>query len=466
MSSIYTLNTPLVVKNNMQVDGTCTFLNPVNFGNQINIGSSGSIAYSPTGLIFNSDLIPSTDTLSIGTINNPWKSIYISTGTVFIGPTGALQINNNGLISSLEGFAAPYFQVGATNPGAGILLTEQNNLLYFQNQIGVVGPVSVFNSSIINPNDTYYSLTGNVGFGVTGPQQKIDVLGNIQASNTVFATNFTGTNMHISSIEANNSTLNNFTGTNGTVTNLTATTFTGTTMYTSNLIASNTVSANLFTGANVSTNKVTFDGVGSIYFQTGSATGCFITGLNYNTTGTEHYVYYNNTTKELSQSSPNYFYSYSTGTQQILAASTTTTANFQPVTFNVNNILYHTFKHSFGSSVFTGTFASAVTLQFSYSLQMHSTINPNSTAAAILNMDGSPIAGSYRSCTISNNTGEFPLNNTFLVNVPQGSHWFELQVAGTSTTIYVGGYHGPNVPNIFPPGNSYTSANLCCTRVI
>ena len=31
MSSIYTLNTPLVVKNNMQVDGTCTFLNPVNF---------------------------------------------------------------------------------------------------------------------------------------------------------------------------------------------------------------------------------------------------------------------------------------------------------------------------------------------------------------------------------------------------------------------------------------------------
>ncbi len=92
---------------------------------------------------------------------------------------------------------------------------------------------------------------------------------------------------------------------------------------------------------------------------------------------------------------------------------------------------------------------------------MHSTINPNSTAAAILNMDGSPIAGSYRSCTISNNTGEFPLNNTFLVNVPQGSHWFQLQVAGTSTTIYVGG-----TPNIFPPGNSYTSANLCCTRVI
>ncbi len=650
--------------------------------NSLLIGSSGAIFYNATGINFNSGLIPSNENLSIGTIENPWKSIYISTGTVFIGPTGALQINSNGLISSLGGFAAPYFQVGNINPGAGILLTEENNLLYFQNELGVVGPVSVFNSSTINPNDTYYSLTGNVGFGVTGPQQKIDVLGNIQASDTILATNFTGTNLNISSIEATSSTLNiatvngetsivnigtsnstqtvnigtvgngattinlggtgdtvnvagtlvyvnstttqisnpqfiinqsgtninntgltvsqnggptgayilvnsssdawtlkagngqlvtlnqdvsngasvnfssgaftnivlnsdrialgtnagaqstsvgigyqalqtssapyavaigyeaaqtnntagysvalgyqagrtnqsentiavgwesglldqrryamsmgpqsgrtnqgsgcialgyqsgyenqltnavaignssgrtlqgtnavaigpgagylnqgancvaignnagnsnqatnsivinaananlnastngffvnpvrnvsnsqlvqyntstneltysnnatlsnltstnssltnftgtngivtnltstnssltNFTGTNGTVTNLTATTFTGTTMYTSNLISSNTVSANLFTGANVSTNKVIFDGVGSIYFQTGSATGCFITGLNYNTTGASHYVYYNNTTKELSQSSPNYF---------------------------------------------------------------------------------------------------------------------------------------------------------------
>ncbi len=421
MSSIYTLNTPLVVKNNMQVDGTCTFLNPVNFGNQINIGSSGSIAYSPTGLIFNSDLIPSTNTLSIGTINNPWKSIYISTGTVFIGPTGALQINNNGLISSVGGFAAPYFQVGDINPGAGILLTEQNNLLYFQNQLGVVGPVSVFNSSTINPNNTYYSLTGNVGFGVTGPQQKIDVLGNIQASNTVFATNFTGTNV------------------------------------TSNSTISNTVT----------TNNIIFDNVGSIYFQTGSATGCFIEGINYNTINNNHFLYYNDTTKELTQSFPDYFYSYSTGTQQILAASSTTSANFQPVTFNVDPVIFNTFQHTPGSSVFTGTFDSVVTLQFTYSLQMNSTSNQKETAAAVLYLDGSPIAGSYRSATIIDTTGEYALTNTFLVNVPQGSHSIQLQVAGTNTNIYVGGYISPSVvPNILPPTNSYTSANLCCTRVI
>lgn len=452
MSSIYTLNTPLVVKNNMQVDGTCTFLNPVNFGNQINIGSSGSIAYSPTGLIFNSDLIPSTNTLSIGTINNPWKSIYISTGTVFIGPTGALQINNIGLISSVEGFAAPYFQVGATNPGAGILLTEQNNLLYFQNQLGVVGPVSVFNSSTINPNNTYYSLTGNVGFGVTGPQQKIDVLGNIQASNTVFATNFTGTNMHISSIEANNATLSN----------LTATTFTGTTMYTSNLISSNTVSANLFTGTNITTNNVTtnkvqFDGVGSIYFQTGSATGCFISPLRYNASGASHYVYYNNTTKELSQASPTYFFSYSTGTQTFGSDSV-----FQPVTFNVNNILYHTFQHTQGSSVFTGTFQSPVTLQFTYSLQLHARSSTDNIGAAVLYLDSVPIAGSYRSCSLTDNGGEYILTNTVIVNIPAGSHAIQLQAAArTASRVDIGG-----APTIDAPGNSYTSANLFCTRII
>ena len=801
--------------------------------NTLTIGSSGSIFYNSTGMNFNSNLIPSSDQLTIGSLENPWKSIYISTGTVFIGPTGALQINSDGLIASLGGFASPYFQVGATNPGAGILLTQQNNLLYFQNELGVIGPVSVFNSSIPDPNDTYYSLTGNVGFGVTGPQQKIDVIGNIQASDTIFAQNFTGTNLHISSIEANNSTLNiatnnnstntvnigtsnstqtvnigtvgagtttinlggvgdtvnvagnlvyvnsttteisnpqfiinqsgtninntgltvsqnggptgayilvnsasnawtlkagagslvtlnqdvstsasvnfntatltnlnlnnsnihlgtnsgsnpssvsiaignsagqtsqtdaiaignyagnssqksksiaigdgagqtsqnnnsiaigniagqntqstnciaigdnagyttqytnciaigtsagysnqgstngysvavgysagatsqqsyttalgyfagnttqnqysnaigyragatnqgsysvaigyqagqtnqsqqsivinasavalentgtqgtfinpirNTTGSNvmyynpttkevtqnaltdlslntitvgtGTFTNLSVVNFTGTNVTANTVTASNTVSATTFTGTNVTannvtTNKVIFDGVGSIYFQTGSATGCFITGLNYNTTGTEHYVYYNNTTKELSQSSPNYFYSYSTGSQQVLTGSNASFAYFQPVTFNVNNILYHTFQHTQGSSVFTGTFASAVTLQFTYSLQIHSTTNPQQTAAAVLYLDGSPIAGSYRSCTISTSSGEFCLTNTFLVNVPQGSHWFQLQVAATDKSVSVGG-----TPNIAAPTNSYTSANLCCTRVI
>jgi len=123
--------------------------------------------------------------------------------------------------------------------------------------------------------------------------------------------------------------------------------------------------------------------------------------------------------------------------------------------------MYHTFVHATGSSVFTGTFKSPVVLQFTYSLQIHSTSNQQETAAAVLYLDGSPIVGSYRSESINSTTGEFPLANTFLVNVPSGSHWIELRVAATDTNVAVGG-----TPNIAAPTNSYTSANLCCTRVI
>ena len=408
MSSIYTLNTPLVVKNNMQVDGTCTFLNPVNFGNQINIGSSGSIAYSPTGLIFNSDLIPSTNTLSIGTINNPWKSIYISTGTVFIGPTGALQINNNGLISSLEGFTAPYFQVGATNPGAGILLTEQNNLLYFQNQLGVVGPVSVFNSSTINPNNTYYSLTGNVGFGVTGPQQKIDVLGNIQASNTVFATNFTGTNV------SSNSTISN----------------------------------------TVTTNKIIFDNVGSIYFQTGSATGCFIDGI-LNSTGSCN-LCYEPITKSVTYTRPNYLYAYYNGIQTGSATS------FTGVLFNQVPIL-DGFTHTTNSSSFTFTADTNGIYQISYSLEVHNNNNASESLTAYIDLDGTPIAGSARSIELNSSTvNEATLSNLVLTNITSGTH--TIQILARSSNVTRISLNNPT--NVAAPGLAGSSASITIHRII
>ena len=76
-------------------------------------------------------------------------------------------------------------------------------------------------------------------------------------------------------------------------------------------------------------------------------------------------------------------------------------------------------------------------------------------------MDGSPIGGSYRSCTVIDTTGEYCLTNSLLVNVPAGSHTFQLQAAVTNTNVQLGG-----TPVITPPGNSYTSVNLKCIRVI
>ena len=97
-------------------------------------------------LLVNGNINPFNSESNLGSLQNPWKSMYVSTGTVFfVGSSGALEINNNNLISSFGGFAAPYYQVGATNPGSGILLYEQQNKLFFQNQLGASGPISVFN---------------------------------------------------------------------------------------------------------------------------------------------------------------------------------------------------------------------------------------------------------------------------------------------------------------------------------
>ena len=71
--------------------------------NSITIGSAytGTIFCSATGLSFTNSIVPTSNTINLGSLEQPWQSIYVSTGTVFIGPTGALEINTNGLISSL-----------------------------------------------------------------------------------------------------------------------------------------------------------------------------------------------------------------------------------------------------------------------------------------------------------------------------------------------------------------------------
>lgn len=518
--------------------------------NRLQIGSTGSFTAGNNVLLLNQSIIPSGSEIYLGSVENPFRSIYVNTGSVFIGPTGSFEINSNGLIASTEGFAAPFYQVGSLSPGQGILLFEQNNILYFADQIGSTGAVSVFNITPGSQFDTYYSLSGNVGFGVTGPQYKLDVLGNIHVSDTILATSFSGTNLYISSVESTNSTLNiatssntntvnigtsnsiqtvnigtvgtgqttiniggigdtvnvagNLVYVNSTITEISNPRFiinqsgtninnTGITVFQNGgptgayiLVNSSsnawtlkagsgslvTLNQDVSTGANVTfgsatasnitTNVLNFDSIGSIYFQTGSATGCYITKVNYNSSGANHYVYYNSTTSELSHQSPTYFFSYSTGTQSITGASTSSSSTFQPVTFNVNALLYPTFQHTSGSSIFTGTFDNQVTLQLTYNLQFHSTENATRTAAGVIYLDGSPIAGSYRSCTVATTNTEHPLSNTVLVTVPKGIHTFELRAAATAAnSVNIGG-----TSNILPPGNSYNSVNFMCTRVI
>jgi hypothetical protein len=392
-------------ESNLTFDGSLlNLIGNMKVSDSITFGTSntGTIYFSSssnTGIAFNSDIVPTSNNLTLGNIDNPWRSIYVNTGTVFIGPTGTLQINNNGFISSVGGFSSPVVQIGDLLPGNGIELYNLNNTLYYKNSSGATGPVSIFKVASNSVNNTYFT-GGNLGIGESSPTFPLTVKGGISCDS------LTGTSVNTQI---------------------------------------------------VTTDLIKFDGLSSMYFKTGSSTGCFIGAMNYNPTGTDHYVYYNSRTKELAQASPNYFYSYSTGTQTFTANNV-----FQPVTFNVNNILYHTFEHTMNSSAFTGTFTNPVTMQISYSVQIHTNNNTLNTAAIVMYLDESPINGSYRSCSTSDSSGEYPVSNTFLVNVPNGRHSFQLQAAVSDINhLFIGG--SPNIP---PPGNSYTSANICCTRIL
>ena len=76
-------------------------------------------------------------------------------------------------------------------------------------------------------------------------------------------------------------------------------------------------------------------------------------------------------------------------------------------------------------------------------------------------MDGSPIPGSYRSASVTDTGGEYCLTNNILVQVPAGGHTFELRAAVDNTNLQLGG-----TPIIPAPGNSYTSVNLNCSKII
>ena len=224
-------------------------------------------------------------------------------------------------------------------------------------------------------------------------------------------------------------------------------------MYTSNLIAANTVSATNFTGANVSTNKVIFGEVGSIYFQTGSATGCFIDGIH-NATGSCN-LYYEPLTKTVTYTRPNYLYAYYTGTQTGFAAS------YKGVLFNQVPIL-DGFTHTANSSVFTFTADTNGIYQISYNLEVHSGNNGRDSLTAYINLDGIPISGSARGIELNgSNTNETSLSHTVLTNISSGTHTIEILAKSTSLSITL------NNPTKVPaPGLSGSSASITIHRII
>jgi hypothetical protein len=206
----------------------------------IHMGDTTISSPQPGIIRMDGTVVPSTSTSTLGTAENVWQSIYVSTGSVFVGPTGALQIDNNGVLASVAGFASPFITVGATNPGQGITLYEQNNILFFRDQFGASGAVSAWDIDANNINNIVYGLTGNVGIGVAHPSNKLDVSGQIGATAFTGASanfgyakiqSFTGTTVSSTSLSATNGSFTSLTGTTVHMTNATFGAMTGTDMH-------------------------------------------------------------------------------------------------------------------------------------------------------------------------------------------------------------------------------------------
>ena len=99
----------------------------------------------PFGTMYQ-DWIPDAPSAhTIGSITLPLKSIYVSTGSVFIGPGNSLAIDDSGVLYSTNVFAAPTFQVGNVTSSGQVVTTSgvtfsvvNNEMLMISNSGGTI----------------------------------------------------------------------------------------------------------------------------------------------------------------------------------------------------------------------------------------------------------------------------------------------------------------------------------------
>jgi hypothetical protein len=167
------------------------------------------------------DLIPvSSNTFTIGTSGNTLKSIYVGTGTIFIGPDGVLGLDDNGVIYSEHGLATTTIILGqVTSEGiqsTGVTLNIINNELYVRDISGTninvnkqVVPTGGTTSQVLakNSNDTYdfdwVNLQGIYITGATSNGGGLNIFQSATTSTLAFKTITSITPTHISISDLN-----------------------------------------------------------------------------------------------------------------------------------------------------------------------------------------------------------------------------------------------------------------------
>lgn len=131
------------------------------------------ISSNNSSLFINSNILPTTSGQYLGSLAAPWESIYVSTGSIFIGPNSILNLAADGVIGASNGLATDILYVGGIN---GINLYTLEDKLFYMNNIGASGPVSVFNVSSNSVNN-YYFTGGYLGLSTSNPEYLLDVNG-------------------------------------------------------------------------------------------------------------------------------------------------------------------------------------------------------------------------------------------------------------------------------------------------
>ena len=152
-----------------------SILKNTNITGRLNITGNSTITGNLNLGILNmsGDIVPlSNNSYSLGTSNNRFKDLYLSSSTLFIG-SQSISTSSDGIeFSKVNLPKATNSSLGGVKIGSGLLVDGDGVI-----SVGGSG-LSKWNTS---NNDIYYN-TGNVGIGVSNPSVKLDVNGSIKVN--------------------------------------------------------------------------------------------------------------------------------------------------------------------------------------------------------------------------------------------------------------------------------------------